>query len=59
MRTMLKRFLEEHNYEASYIDLFFTLYNDIQSDECMPLTTKTDILQRLHDVSELLLPYSD
>ena len=59
MRTALKRFLEEHNYDAGYVDLFFTLYNDIQDDKCMPLTVKTDILQRLHDVSELLMPYSD
>ena len=57
VQTALKRFLKEHNYEARYTDLFFTLYNDIQSDECMPLTEKTDILQRLHDVSELLLKY--
>lgn len=57
VQTALKRFLKEHSYEAGYTDLFFTLYNDIQSDECMPLTEKTDILQRLHDVSELLLKY--
>ena len=57
VQTGLKRFLKEHNYEAGYTDLFFTLYNDIQSDVCMPLKEKTDILQRLHDVSELLLKY--
>lgn len=57
VQTALKRFLKEHHYEAGYTDLFFTLYNDIQSDACMPLTEKTDILQRLHDVSELLLKY--
>lgn len=57
VQTALKRFLKEHKYEAGYTDLFFTLYNDIQSDECMPLEEKTDILQRLHDVSELLLKY--
>lgn len=37
VQTALKRFLKEHNYEAGYTDLFFTLYNDIQSDVCMPL----------------------
>lgn len=57
VQTALKRFLKEHNYEAGYTDLFFTLYNEIVSDECIPLTEKTDILQRLHDVSELLLKY--
>lgn len=57
VQTALKRFLKEHNYEAGYTDLFFTLYNDIQADVCMPLEEKTDILQRLHDVSELLLKY--
>lgn len=57
VQTALKRFLQEHKYEAGYTDLFFTLYNDIQADECMPLVEKTDILQRLHDVSELLLKY--
>lgn len=57
VQTALKRFLKEHKYEAGYTDLFFTLYNDIQADECMPLVEKTDILQRLHDVSELLLKY--
>ena len=44
VQTALKRFLKEHNYEAGYTDLFFTLYNDIQSDVCMPLEEKTDIL---------------
>lgn len=57
VQTALKRFLKEHKYKAGYTDLFFTLYNDIQADECMPLVEKTDILQRLHDVSELLLKY--
>ena len=57
VQTALKRFLKEHNYEAGYTDLFFTLYNDIQSDVCMPLEEKTDILQRLYDVSELLFKY--
>lgn len=57
VQTALKRFLKEHKYEAGYTDLFFTLYNDIQADKCMPLVEKTDILQRLHDVSELLLKY--
>lgn len=57
VQTALKRFLKEHKYEAGYTDLFFTLYNEIEADECMPLVEKTDILQRLHDVSELLLKY--
>lgn len=57
VQTALKRFLKEHNYEAGYTDLFFTLYNEIEADACMPLVEKTDILQRLHDVSELLLKY--
>lgn len=57
VQTALKRFLDANKYEAGYTDLFFTLYNEIESDECMPLVEKTDILQRLHDVSELLLKY--
>lgn len=57
LQTALKRFLNTHKYEAGYTDLFFTLYNDIEADECMPLVEKTEILQRLYEASKPLLKY--
>ena len=44
--------------ELSYLDLVLKLYDDVQSDECMPTNDRRDILELIEQLGDKLEKYS-